>query len=49
MKRTISVGATEVLLYKYCYKLNASSAGPDQTPRSVAFDLSLHCLSIFFS
>ena len=26
---------------------HANSAGPDQTPRSAASDLGLHCLSIF--
>ena len=27
-------------------ELIANSGDPDQTPRSVAFDLGLHCLSI---
>ena len=30
-------------------ELNANSVDPDQTPRSVAFDLGLHCLPMFLS
>ena len=29
-------------------KLNANSVDPDQTPRSAAPDLGLHCLQMFF-
>ena len=28
-------------------ELNAKSVDPDQTPRSVASDLGLHCLPVF--
>ena len=39
------------LVLKYIMKIpvfNANSIDPDQTPRSVASALGLHCLSMFF-
>ena len=37
-----------ILLNREIPVLNADSVGPDQTPRSAASDLGLHCLPFFF-
>ena len=39
-------GGGLILSFKEIAEFRATSGDPDQTPRSVAFDLSLHCLPI---
>ena len=45
-KRGVWLVFTITMFYKKNHEFNANSADPDQTPRSVASDLGLHCLPV---